>query len=286
MTGNGLRIGVGPAGVPGGGRRFIEFAQRAEALGFAALCVGDHVGRQGAPLPLLAAAAAVTQQLTLATHVLCNEFRNPVLLAQEARTIHRLSDGRLELGLGVGWLEQDFVTAGLPLRPFGERLEHLQKTVEIIRSDDELTPPIVIGGGGPRMLTVAGALADIVTLNIPLGSPASIRQVGLAEGAQDAFEQRLAVVRSSASERGRSVALHVYVHQVHLGPSWRDEAATAAAATGLSVDEYVASPHVLAGDVGRVADCLRDRQARYGIDYLSVPGSIVDEFADVLATVA
>jgi probable F420-dependent oxidoreductase len=278
---------VGPAGLPpvadpGDGPRFLDFARRAEALGYSSLCVGDHLDHRGAPLPLLAAAAAVTHRLTLAAHVLCGEFRNPAVLALEARTLQVVSGGRLELGLGTGWLEKDFVTAGIPLRPFGERLERLARTVEAVRSAGGPAPPIVIGGGGPRMLGAAGALADIVTLNVPLGRPKDIGQVGVAAGGREVFEERVRLVRKAAAESGRSVSLHIYVHHVHLGPQWQDEAAAGASAAGLAAADYLASPHVLAGDQDRVAQRLHELDRLYGIRYFSIPGSAAERFAPVL----
>jgi probable F420-dependent oxidoreductase len=287
-SGGAVRVGVGPAGIPavakpGDGRRFLDFACRVEELGYAALCVGDHLDRRGAPLSLLAVAAGVTQRLTLATHVLCNEFRNPAVLAHEARTIQLLSEGRLELGLGTGWLEKDFEIAGLVQRPFGERLERLAETVSVVRSLGELAPPVVVGGGGPRMLTAAGVLADIVTLNVPLGKPKSIGQVGLGAGVLSAFEQRLAIVRGARSDRDGPVTLHVFVHDVHLGPQWHDQAAAAAQAAGLGLVDYLASPHVLAGDDDLVVARLLELRTRYGIGYVSIPGTVLELFAPILS---
>jgi len=82
-----LRVGLGPAGIPplraeGDGATVIRFMRRAEELGYAALSVGDHLDGRAAPMALLAAAASVTDRITLAAHVLCNEFRNPVICGQ------------------------------------------------------------------------------------------------------------------------------------------------------------------------------------------------------------
>jgi len=287
-----LRVGVGPAGIPplsaeGDGARAIRFTRRAEELGYAALCVGDHLDGRGAPIALLAAAASVTDRITLAAHVLCNEFRNPVVLAQEARTVQLISSGRLELGLGTGWLEKDFAAAGVAMSGFGERLRRLERTVAVMRSGAvSSTVPLVLGGGGRQMLTAAARLADIVSVNIPLGRPRTVKQVGIGQGVREAFESRLTVVRESARAAGRSVSLHVYVHEVHLGPHWRDSATAGAARNGLSLEDYVTSPHVLAGDHAQIAETVLDREARYGLHYFSIPGSALEEFGEVLHVLA
>jgi probable F420-dependent oxidoreductase len=261
--------------------------RRAEELGYAALCVGDHLDGRGAPVALLAAAASVTDRITLAAHVLCNEFRNPVVLAQEARTVQLISSGRLELGLGAGWLEKDFAAAGVTMSGFGERLRRIERTVAVMRSGAvSSTVPLVLGGGGRQMLTAAARLADIVSVNIPLGRRRTVQQAGLGQGIREAFESRLAVVRESARAAGRSVSLHVYVHDVHLGPHWRDSAAAGAARSGLSLADYLTSPHVLAGDHAQVAETVFDRQARYGLHYFSIPGSAMEEFGEVLHVLA
>jgi probable F420-dependent oxidoreductase len=288
-----LRVGIGPAGIPpmtGPDDRdsFVRFVSRAELLGYDALCVGDHLDDRGAPLALLAAAAMCTERITLATHVLCNELRNVAVLAQEARTVQALSRGRLELGLGVGWLQRDFEDAGVEMAPFRERLDRLEAAVERLRNDAAggvPAPAIVIGGGGPAMLAAAARLADIVTVNIPLRGGARLADNTVASGTRAQFEQRLQLVRDAASARARTVEMHVYVHQVHTGPRWLDDARAAADRIGLEVDDYLESPHVLAGDVDRLIAAVTGRARELGVRYFSVPGSSMEALAPVLEAV-
>ena len=195
-----------------------------------------------------------------------------------------LSDGRFELGLGVGWMRADFEKAGIPFGSFHDRIANLEATVAAIRSDDGA--PRIIIGGGPKMLAAAARLADVVTFNIPLGRPGAIGEIGIAQAVTSEFEQRVETVRESANAAGRTVEHHIYVHAVHLGPGWRDDAERAAGDIGLDVDDYLDSPHVLAGDAERIADTMRARHAAYGIGYVSVPGQHVDSFAPVLAVLA
>jgi probable F420-dependent oxidoreductase len=286
-----IRVGVGPAGIPAirsaaDTDRFVEFAMRAEQLGYSSICVGDHLDDRGAPLVLLTAAAMRTQQITLATHVLNNELRNVAVVAQEARTVQAISGGRLELGLGAGWLERDFHTAGIEMAPFARRLRRLEEMVEALRGrlggSDLPVPRIVLGGGGPAMLAAAARHADIVTINIPLRSGSRLAANTVAQGTRAAFGARVAAVRDAAVAAGRAVDIHVYVHDVHTGPDWEPQAAAAAARVGLAFDEYLTSPHVLAGDIAELAGTVCARRADLGIGYFSIPGSALEAFAPVL----
>jgi probable F420-dependent oxidoreductase len=288
-----LRVGVGPSGIPpmaGPDDRdaFVRFVERVEQLGYDALCVGDHLDDRGAPMGLLSAAAMCTERIALATHLLCNELRHVAVLAQDARTVHALSRGRLELGLGVGWLQRDFDRAGVAMAPFRERLDRLAAAVEQLRQDAGgglPPPPIVIGGGGPAMLATAARLADIVTVNIPLRGSARLADNSVAGGTRALFEERLRLVRDTAAACGRKVDLHVYVHHVHAGPRWHDDARAAAERVGLDVDEYLESPHVLAGDVDRLVHTVTERAQALGVNYFSIPGSNIEELAPVLEAV-
>ena len=286
-----FRVGLGPAGIPPMRRsadrdRFVAFVRRAEDLGYASVCVGDHLDDRGAPLLLLTAAAMETRRIALATHVLCNELRNAAVVAQEARTLQVISGGRLELGLGTGWLEADFEAAGVEMQPFGDRLARLEAAVERIRAlsanPDVARPPIVIGGGGRQMLAASARLADIVTLNIPLRSGAGLASNTITSGTRASFDERVRLVGDSATASGRAVALHVYVHAVHTGDGWRDAASDAADRLEMPFDAYVGSPHVLAGDVDQIVSTVSARREELGIGYFSVPASSLDELAAVV----
>jgi probable F420-dependent oxidoreductase len=286
-----IRVALGPAGIPAlrapsDGAEFLAFVARAEQLGYAGICLGDHLDGRGAPLVALAAAAVRTQRLTLAAHVLCNDLRNVAVLAQEARSIQVLSGGRLELGLGTGWLRRDFERAGIEMAPFGERLARVEAAAVALReltAGSELpAPPLVLGGGGPAMLAAAARHADIVTINIPLRAAGGLAANSVASGTRDAFEERIRVVRSAAAEVDREVELHTYVHEAHLGESWVTDAAARAGSIGLTVDDYLDSPHVLAGDADIVAGRLVERARELGLRYVSIPGACLEAFAPVL----
>jgi probable F420-dependent oxidoreductase len=258
-----------------------------------------------APLPALAAAAAWSERLTLALTVAGVDYRSPVLLAQEAMTVSALSGGRFELGLGAGWDAADYRQLGMPLDRIGVRISRLAEAIRIFRlycagdpfdfagehyrlegvvpSVHGPRPRLMIGGGGPRMLTLAAREADIVGINVPLGG-ADLR-ASLAAGATAAERVEAAVetVRAAAGPRLAEIELHVNVLACEIdGPD--PEARTAAAATGLGVEpaDVVDSPFVLIGDADTVAAKLHRLRERLGISYFTVPRAAAGDMARLL----
>jgi alkanesulfonate monooxygenase SsuD/methylene tetrahydromethanopterin reductase-like flavin-dependent oxidoreductase (luciferase family) len=133
---NELRFGVVSESVPEG-RAWLEHARRIEGEGVAALLLRDHFsagafGPQLAPFSALAAAATVTERLRVGTMVLCNDFRHPAIVAHEAATLHQLSGGRFELGLGAGWYQPEYAAAGIGFDPPGQRISRLEESLAII----------------------------------------------------------------------------------------------------------------------------------------------------------
>src|SRR5580658_5143932 len=113
--------------------RLRQFCRRAEALGYETLWVAEHLltarGLYGtawlSPLETLAFAAGCTERIKLATGILIPPIRNPVFLAKEIASLHMLSGGRFELGVGVGWDAQEFAVAGVPLKQRGGRTDEI-----------------------------------------------------------------------------------------------------------------------------------------------------------------
>jgi probable F420-dependent oxidoreductase len=178
---------------------WVALALRAESLGYATFGVADHVATYYAPMPLLQLVAAHTSRIRLATLVLDNDFRHPVMLAKEAATLDVLSGGRLELGLGAGWLVDDYHQTGIPFATGAARLAKLQEAVQLLKLlfGDAPTwfegrfysvhdvdgrpkpvqkphPPLLLGGTRQRLLRFAAGIADIVSFDSgPISSPES-----------------------------------------------------------------------------------------------------------------
>ncbi len=176
---------------------WVAKARRVEELGYSTLCVPDHFDDQLAPMPALTAAAAATTNLRVGTLVLDNDYRHPILTAKEAATVDLLSGGRLELGLGAGWLRSDYEQSGIALDPPSVRIDRLEEALAVVKgllaggkfsfcgrhytvtnhpgtplSVQRPRPPILVGGGGRRILALAGREADIVSVNFDLSSGA------------------------------------------------------------------------------------------------------------------
>jgi probable F420-dependent oxidoreductase len=288
-----IRFCLGPAGLPvtrvrADAVKFVDYCRRLEDAGFFAIGFGDHLDDRPAPVAAIAAAAARTTTLRVGVLVMCNEFRNHALIAQEARTLQVLCDSRVEFGLGVGWMSRDFATARIEPRPFAERLERLRITVDAIRAEfpperDLSCPPLVIGGGGSMMLQAAAEMADIVAINIPLRAGAGVAANSIAAtGEEHTVRNRIQLVRLT----NPSAELQMNIHEVYVGDDWQAFVDRRSAELGMHADAFVRSPHVLVGSVPRVVDTLHERAEALDVTYWSMTGAALEMMAPVVAALA
>jgi probable F420-dependent oxidoreductase len=291
-------------------REWAELARKVEDLGYSTLTCADHLDDQFAPVPALAAAAAATTTLRLGTLVLANDFRHPVVAAKDAATLDLLSEGRLELGLGAGWMTTDYETSGIPLDPAGVRIDRMAEGLAVIRglmADGPFSfegehyridglegfpkpvqrphPPIVIGGGGPRVLRFAAQHADIVGLNVNLAVGVIDDRAG-PNATEDATQAKVDLVRDAAGDRFDEIELQVRVHAVVVTDDRQGMAELMAPALGISPAAALASPHALAGSPEEIAADLQARRDRWGISYLGVSIDALDALAPVVARLA
>jgi len=290
-----FRFGVGPAGLPGrpgAAGRWPDFARRLEDLGYDAVNVGDHLDARLAPLVALAAAGAAAARLRLGTVLLASDYRNPVVLAQEFATLAALYPDRVEAGIGAGWLAADYLRAGIDFDRPAVRIDRLAAAVATLRRSFASEhfgagsrPPIVMGGGGRKVLALAAAHADIVAFNVSLGAG----RMGAAPGVSATAEQvaeRVTWVAESAGERYPELEFQVYVHAVEVGQDRVAAAARAGERLGLMTEEAMESPHVLAGPHDYIAEALEERRQRYGFSYIGISGEAVEPLAPVVARLA
>lgn len=293
-----------------------DCARKVEGLGYSTLVTGDHIAFGFlAPLQALLAAANATRTLRLATHVLANDFRNPVMLAHELTTLDLLSDGRLEFGIGAGWLGLDYAAAGIPFDPPGARVGRLEEAVPLFKrlfGDEPVTftgdhyrvhdlnlqpkprqrpyPPLYIGGAGKRILSLAGREANIVGLDIK----------GTKDGGKDAATisaqstaEKVEWIRQVAGERFGELELHVLVNKVVVTDDRRRGVADVAAwlrafpwsilaNVETDAEALLQSPHLLVGSVDQIIEDLQERRECYGISYVTVGSEMVDAFAPVV----
>jgi probable F420-dependent oxidoreductase len=297
--------------------RLLDTAHRAEALGYSTLLLRDHFvpepfGDQLAPLVALMAAAGATRTLRVGSLVLDNDYRHPVVLAKEAATLDLLSEGRFELGIGAGWLRDEYERAGLPFDPPAVRVGRLEESLQVLKgllAGPALTfkgeayavdgiagfpapvqrphPPILVGAGSRRMLKIAGREADIVGI-LPRARPEGTISGELSERSPERIARKVEWVEQAAEERSRQVELSM-VLSVALGHDPRKAAEQYAVEHGWGVAAsklVLAMPAVVAGPADRVAEELQARRDRYGFSYLVVTDAAMEAFAPVVHRLA
>ena len=291
----------------------MEWRDRAraiESMGYAAFYVPDHFGDQFAPFAALQAAADATTTLRVGPLVLDNDYRHPVVVAKEAATLDILSDGRLDFGIGAGWLISDYEQSGMPYDSPGVRIERLGEAINIIKglfrggpfsfSGKHYTikdlegqplplqrphPPFLIGGGGRKMLQLAAREADLINVNFDLreGTPnPKVAKTGLAE----ATDEKLRWIREAAGDRIDEIELGVWILQAHVTEDRESLAAGLAPLVGLDQSDVLASPHVMVGTPEQIAEDLVGRRERYGISHIVVPGDAAEALSPVVERLA
>ncbi len=285
-------------------------ARRVEELGYATLCVPDHFDDQLAPVPALVAAAGATTTLRVGTLVLANDYRHPLLVAKEAATVDLLSGGRLELGLGAGWLASDYEQSGVCLDRPSVRIDRLEEALAVVKgllgggkfsfcgryytvTDHPGTPlpvqrprpPILVGGGGRRILSLAAREADIVSVNFDLRSGSIGTQLGVTATAE-ATAEKVGWVREAAGDRFDDVELSYTAYLTMVTDDRDGVAAGLGFGFGLDRQQVLAMPNFAIGTVDQIADELRRRRDELGLSYVVVGGECHEAMAPVVARLA
>jgi probable F420-dependent oxidoreductase len=303
-----LRFGVQLSG--GTGTDWLGQVRQAEELGYSSVFVPDHFGDQLAPIPALTAAAAATTDLRVGSLVFDNDYRHPVLLAKEIASLDVLSGGRVEFGLGAGWMNSDYDQSGIPHDRAGVRIDRLEEAITVIKglfaegptsfTGNHYTvtgldglpkpvqqphPPFLIGGGAPRVLRLAGREADIVGVNPAIRSGNVDEDAGrdMAPGITD---RKLEWVREGAGDRFDDIELNMLVFAVIVTDDRDDLVTKLAPRFGLSTEELADSPHVWIGTTAQIVDDLRRWRDRWGVSYWVVQGPALGAVAPVVAELA
>ena len=296
------------------GRGLAADARRAESMGYSAMVIPDHLVEQLAPIPVLATIAAATDRLRIAPFVLNNDLRHPAVVAQDLASLDVLSGGRLEIAIGAGWNRPEYDRIGLPFDSVAVRSARLEEAIAVIKgclgegpfslhgtyytiTDHDgypkpvqrPHPPLFIGGGGRRTLSLAGREADIVGLapRILSGQRSDPRSFTI-----EAAEEKIGWVREAAGDRFERLEFNVYPSgtAVTVTNHARAEAAEVAdrmrLRTGieLTVDEVLESPHVFIGAIDGFIEKFRMLRERLGISSIHVGG--MDELAPVVERLA
>jgi probable F420-dependent oxidoreductase len=283
---------------------WVEMARKAEGLGYSMLLVVDHVDLPIAPLTALAVAAEATTTLRVGSLVFCNDFRHPALLAKEAAMLDLLSNGRFELGLGPGYMEADYTRTGLSLDRPGQRISRFEEALTIIKrffmeetvnfTGDHYTitdlpglpkpqqrphPPIYIGGGGRRMLSLAGREANIVGI-APINSKQGIN---LADAALEATAHKVAWVHEAAGERFSQLELSCTLFRVTITDGPQRASTQLLDPPVVRSDAPQQALNVIAGSRDAIVDELLRRREQYGITYIQILQQQMEEFAPIMA---
>jgi probable F420-dependent oxidoreductase len=294
-----------------------EFTCRVEQLGYSTLFLADHYLGPGpaqraartprqdlAPIAAIATAAAHTTTLRVGCRVFCIDYHVPAVLAKEAATLDLLSDGRLELGIGAGWSGVEYDAMGLTFETPGRRIAKLKEVVALFKahfSDGELAcagvhvnvngytgtpqpvqrphPPIMIGGGGERVLTYAGREADIVSIsNVPF----TLRNDDGLSPREEAV-RRFEYVRAAAGTRFGDFDVESSPYFASIADDADAAYDRISARTGLALDVLRDHPNVLVGSVDAIAETLQERRETFGVNYVTVQQNQAERFAPIVA---
>jgi probable F420-dependent oxidoreductase len=258
----------------------------------------------------MSAAACATELLRIGALTFSNDYRHPVVLAQELATLDVISGGRLEVGLGAGWMRADYEIAGIPMDSPSIRIARLAEAIEVFKASfdgagrdfsgvyyrlpahdakpkpsQRPRPPILVGGSGPKLLDLAGHHADIVGFNVSLHG-GTLDDVGGSSATRTAMLEKVAIVREAAGDRWADLELQVSVHAVEVDGERGAAFERAGRTLRLSPADVAESPHALVGSVDAIVDQLLAQRDELGISYISTNANFMDRLVPIVARLA
>lgn len=292
------------------GKAWRQLARKIESLGYSTLFVPDHFGDQWEPAVAMTVAAEATSTLNVGALVFDNDYRHPVVLAKEIATLDVISQGRVEFGIGAGWMISDYEEAGMPYDPPGTRIDRMAEGLDVMRQlwrdgvanlqGEHYTvtnaqghprphtaggPKVLIGGGGRKILTIAAQQADIIGVNPNLKSgkvDASVASSALAE----LYKERLGWIRDAAGERFDDIELQVLTFMIQVTDDPQGVYERMAPLFNLTPEQLAEVPIGLAGTVESMCEQLERRREELGLSYVVVHEQEMDDFAAVVARLA
>lgn len=305
-----FRFGVQVNGT-GSRQEWADLARSVEANGYSTLTMPDHFGDQLAPVPALQCAADATSTLRLGALVYDNDYKHPVVLAKELATMDVLSDGRVEIGLGAGWMLSDYEQSGIAYDTPGVRVSRFIEGLAVIKGalgdgpfsfDGEhyqiseydgspkpvqTPPPVLIGGGGRRVLTFAAREADIIGINGTMTSGA-VDASTFDSMTATAVDRKVEIVRNAATEAGRlgDIEMNIRAFMVFVTDDVDNALGTLSEFTGAPQEVIAESPFALVGPTDKIIAELQERRERWGFSYVIVGQNDVEPFAPVVAALS
>jgi len=288
---------------------WVSLAQRTEGHGYAVLTMPDHFGDQLAPVPAMMAAASATADLRVCALVFDNDYKHPVVLGKELATMDLLSDGRVEIGLGAGWMISDYEQLGIAYDSPGVRIDRFVEGLQIIKQSMQPGPfsfegkhytitnydglpkpaqakvPVLIGGGGKRVLGIAAREADIVGIN-PSMQAGVVGPETFGHMTAKSVDEKVAIVRAAAGDRLADIELNIRAFLVNVTDDGAGARSRLAGMLGVDDDMLLSSPFALIGSPDELVERLLERRERWGFSYVIVGPDDVDKFAPVVAALA
>lgn len=300
------------------GKEWGDFARKAEDLGYSSLHLADHLLGPGpaleaanhpvqnlAAIPAMAYAAAVTNRIKIGCRVFCIDYHIPVVLIKSAMTIDFLSDGRLEFGMGAGWIKSEYEAVGIDFDEPAIRIDRLADVIEGVKAFREEkaiqlnnqtlnwdgfeglpkplgSAPIMVGGGSPRVLRLAGREADIVSLNFN-NRAGMIGPDGVQKSTQEETLKKIGWIKEGAGDRFADLEIEIGAYFTVVTDDAKPVVAGFAQMFGCTEEEMVHHPHTLFGSVDSICEEIERRREEYGITYFTVGEDNLEAFAPVVA---
>ncbi len=300
---------------------------KTEDLGYSTFFLADHFLSPGpalegtyhppqmlAAVPAIAMALEQTSTLRVGCRVFCNDYRQPIILAKEAATMDYLSGGRLEFGIGAGWIRSEYEAVDLPFEDFSKRFSRLAETVRAYKAfmagepldiqGEHINwsgfsgtpapaqaphPPLMIGGGSKKILTFAGREADIVSLNFN-NRAGMLGPDGMTSGMAAATAKKIQWIKAGAQERFDAIELEIGAYNTIVTDQQAATAAAIGEALGMGGEDILSHPHCLIGSIDYICEELQRRREIYGISYIAVlddgENNMVETFAPVVQRLA
>ena len=303
---------------------WVDLARQVEDSGYSTLHVADHLLGPGskiegtghrvqtlALIPALTAAAMATSTLRIGSRMACVSYHLPTVLTKEMASIDVLSEGRLEIGLGAGWLVNEYEGMGIPFEPAGVRIGQLRETAEFMRMAyaDEAEveyrgeyiqsygyhavpptvqrprPPLMIGGGAPKVLGLAGELADIVSVNFN-NSSGVVGAGSITSSTEDETAKKIQWIKDGAGERFERIELETATYFISVEGRSEITPEQVMARTGMDHATLKRFPHAAVGSVDEICEELVRRREEFGFSYITVGDAHMDAFMPIVERLA
>ncbi len=287
-------------------QEWLAKARRAEEIGYTTFLMADHLYLEADPIVGLMAVADATS-LRIGSHVFCNDFRHPIVLARQVANLDLFSDGRFQFGLGCGYFAEEYLQNGIPLDPIGERVSRFAEALQIIKAyfqEEQVTfsgryyqingvkaaikttqkphPPIYVGGGGKRVLSIAAREADIVGI----GARNNAKGLDWTSALSAANIEKLGWIREAAGERFSELELSSTIFIAAVTDHPQAAGSQIGGKLGLTAEQVFDCSHLLVGTVEQIVEELQRRREIFGISCIEVREPFMEALAPVVARLA